>query len=45
VGIYTTQIKKARDSTRVTDAKAIEQAVMQFYQDKNVYPNSQKDWV
>jgi prepilin-type N-terminal cleavage/methylation domain-containing protein len=45
VGIYTTQIKKARDSTRTTDIKAIEQAVMQFYQDKNVYPNTYSDWI
>jgi prepilin-type N-terminal cleavage/methylation domain-containing protein len=45
VGIYTTQIKKARDSTRTSDIKAVEQAIMQFYQDKSVYPNTYADWV
>jgi hypothetical protein len=45
VGIYTTQIKKARDSTRTTDIKALETAVMQFYQDKSVYPNTYVDWI
>jgi general secretion pathway protein G len=44
VGIYNSQIKKARDSTRMTDIKAVETAVMQFYQDRSVYPNTGNDW-
>jgi hypothetical protein len=39
------QLKKMRDSTRITDIKAIEAAVMQFYQDKGAYPSSIEDFV
>jgi prepilin-type N-terminal cleavage/methylation domain-containing protein len=45
VGIYTTQIKKARDSTRTTDIEAINTAVMQFYQDKSEYPSTGEHWL
>ena len=36
---YTTQIQKARDTTRVEDLKAIQSAVDQYYSDKTVYPD------
>lgn len=38
VSIYNSQIQKARDSTRLTDIKAIEGSVGQYYQDKTFYP-------
>ena len=37
--IYTSQIQKARDSTRLTDIKALQGWVEQFYQDEWSYPD------
>lgn len=36
---YTSQIQKARDSTRVSDIKTIQGGIEQFYQDSSVYPS------
>jgi len=38
--VYTSQIQKARDSTRTTDIWAIQQAVEQVYQDNAEYPHA-----
>lgn len=38
VSVYTSQIQKARDSTRITSISAIRSWVEQFYQDKWAYP-------
>jgi len=40
--VYTSQIQKARDSTRTTDIWAIQQAVEQVYQDNAEYPYANK---
>ena len=40
VNVYTSQIQKARDSTRITDITAIKTWVEQFYQDHDEYPHS-----
>lgn len=40
VATYTSQIQKARDTTRVNDLKAVESAVQQFYGDESVYPDT-----
>lgn len=39
VATYTSQIQKARDTTRINDMKAIETAVNQYYWDDSVFPN------
>lgn len=44
VSIYTSQIQKARDSTRLTSIKAIQGWVEQFYQDESVFPIWLDDW-
>jgi len=36
--VYTSQIQKARDTTRVSDIKALQVGIEQFYQDKKEYP-------
>ena len=36
--VYTSQIQKARDTTRVSDVKALQSAIEQYYQDKSYYP-------
>lgn len=36
--VYTSQIQKARDTTRINDIKAIQSAVEQVYQDRAEYP-------
>jgi prepilin-type N-terminal cleavage/methylation domain-containing protein len=36
---YTSQIQKARDTTRITDVTALQSGVEQFYQDKSEYPD------
>jgi len=36
--VYTSQIQKARDTTRVSDVKALQTGIEQFYQDKKEYP-------
>ena len=38
VSTYTTQIQKARDSTRLTDWNALRSSIEQFYQDIAEYP-------
>jgi general secretion pathway protein G len=36
--VYTSQIQKARDTTRINDIKALQAGVEQAYQDQSVYP-------
>lgn len=36
--VYTSQIQKARDTTRINDIKALQSAVEQVYQDRAEYP-------
>lgn len=43
--IYTSQIQKARDSTRLTDIKSVQSSIEQYYQDTSVYPNWASDWL
>jgi type II secretion system protein G len=43
VSVYTSQIQKARDSTRTTDIKAVQAWVEQFYGDNGEYP-SEVSW-
>ena len=38
--VYTSQIQKARDTTRINDVKALQAAVEQFYQDVSEYPST-----
>lgn len=38
--VYTSQIQKARDTTRVNDVKALQSGIEQSYQDKGTYPNA-----
>ncbi len=38
VSVYTSQIQKARDTTRINDVKALQSGVEQYYQDTYVYP-------
>lgn len=40
VAVYTSQIQKARDTTRINDVKAIQSWVEQVYQDKWEYPRA-----
>lgn len=40
VSIYTSQIQKARDSTRITSLNALKASVEQVYQDLSEYPHS-----
>ena len=42
VWIYTSQIQKARDSTRITSLNALKWAVEQVYQDTFEYPHSDR---
>ncbi len=37
--VYTSQIQKARDTTRLSDAKAFQGAVEQVFADLAVYPD------
>lgn len=39
VNVYTSQIQKARDSTRITDVNALRTWLEQLYQDSGTYPN------
>ena len=46
--VYTSQIQKARDTTRITDVKAVQSWIEQFYQDNAEYPNTTEEsftWV
>jgi general secretion pathway protein G len=36
--VFTAQIQKARDTTRISDMKAVQSAVEQVYQDSGLYP-------
>lgn len=38
ISVYTSQIQKARDTTRINDVKALQSAVEQVYQDDSSYP-------
>lgn len=38
VAVYTSQIQKARDTTRLNDVKALQSWIEQVYQDSSVYP-------
>lgn len=40
VTVYTSQIQKARDTTRLNDIKALQSAVEQVYQDASEYPDA-----
>ena len=40
VSTYTSQIQKARDTTRMNDIKAIQSSVEQSYQDSTTYPDN-----
>ena len=40
VAVYTSQIQKARDSTRINDVKVLESAVEQVYWDDSDYPHA-----
>jgi prepilin-type N-terminal cleavage/methylation domain-containing protein len=44
VTVYTSQIQKARDSTRLTDIENLRSSVEQFYADISRYPNKVEDW-
>lgn len=38
VSVYTSQIQKARDTTRITDVEALKSGIEQAYQDTTSYP-------
>lgn len=38
--VYTSQIQKARDTTRINDLKALQSGIEQVYQDSSQYPHS-----
>jgi len=38
--VFTAQIQKARDTTRINDIKQVQSSVEQVYQDSSVYPSS-----
>ena len=40
VSVYTSQIQKARDTTRMSSLKALQSAVEQVYQDSSEYPRT-----
>jgi prepilin-type N-terminal cleavage/methylation domain-containing protein len=40
ISVYTSQIQKARDTTRINDIKALQSAVEQVYQDDSSYPSA-----
>ena len=44
VTTFTSQIQKARDTTRISDVKALGSGIEQFYQDTSVYPQGAIDW-
>lgn len=44
VAIYTSQIQKARDTTRINDLEALKSWVEQFYQDNSEYPSTDISW-
>ena len=44
VSVYTSQIQKARYTTRINDIKALQWGIEQFYQDTTEYPQGWADW-
>lgn len=44
VSVYTSQIQKARDTTRITSLSALQWGIEQFYQDTYEYPVWWEDW-
>ena len=44
ISIYTSQMQKARDSTRLNDVIALQGAFEQFYMDMVQYPNTLAHW-
>ena len=44
ISVYTSQIQKARDTTRINDVKALQWGIEQFYQDNTVYPRWWEDF-
>lgn len=40
VSVYTSQIQKARDTTRINDTEALKWWIEQFYQDNSQYPST-----
>ncbi len=42
--VYTTQIQKARDTTRINDMKTVQSAIEQYYWDKSEYPANVSSW-
>lgn len=45
VTTFTSQIQKARDTTRISSAKAIQSGIEQFYQDVSEYPAWRNGWI
>lgn len=43
--VYTSQIQKARDTTRQSDITALRSSIEQFYQDASVYPQGGQNWI
>ena len=44
VSVFTSQIQKARDSTRLWDVTALKWGIEQYYQDTSNYPSGAADW-
>lgn len=45
VTVYTSQIQKARDTTRISSVKGLQSGVEQFYQDVSEYPVGTNGWL
>lgn len=45
VTTFTSQIQKARDTTRISDLNALQSGIEQFYQDTSEYPSGWEDWL
>lgn len=45
VTVYSSQIQKARDTTRISDLSSLKTWIEQFYQDASVYPQWGNDWL
>jgi len=43
--VYTSQIQKARDTVRITDVKALQSGIEQYYQDDTQYPQGGIAWI
>lgn len=44
VTVYTSQIQKARDTTRISSVKGLQSGIEQFYQDVSEYPVGRDGW-